>query len=319
MTGKHVLLVAPFDDALHAHNAQRRRALERLGCRVTTVNVVERRGALGLFRVKDLRARLEAALQTGPDLALVIGVPEFDPRTLGTLRSRLPWLAWLPHDLRSVEAAVTTAAGYDAVFAIGSDVAGRLEQALGRAVPVLPLAADPSIYRPSRGAERDRQYRANVVFAGTATPRREALLSQLVEFGLAIWGPGWRETSLRDYCRGERLRTEEFVKAYGGATVGVNIHHCVAQDVVEAACNQRTFEIAAIGTLEVTDWREDLPRWFEPWDEILVYHDAGELRRIVADALQDLVEVERIAAAGRQCLLARHTYMHRMQVLLEGS
>jgi len=41
MTRPSVVLVAAIDDGKFAHGAQRGRALERLGCDVTTVNVVE--------------------------------------------------------------------------------------------------------------------------------------------------------------------------------------------------------------------------------------------------------------------------------------
>jgi hypothetical protein len=169
---------------------------------------------------------------------------------------------WFPHDLRGCFDAIAVAAAYDRVYAAGSDIAGKLKEAVNHDVDVLPLGADPSLYRPLRA--RDQQYRANVVFAGTATPRREALLAQLVEFGLAIWGAGWRKTSLRDYCRGEQVRTEEFVRAYAGATVAVNIHHRLGEDEVEATCNQRLFEIASVGVLQVVDYRLDLDRWFRP-------------------------------------------------------
>lgn len=319
MTRPSVVLVAPFDDARHAHNAQRGRALERLGCDVTAVNVVERRGPLGLFRSKDLRTRLEEALRTaGPDLVLAIGVPDLDPALVEDLRSqtRARWVNWFPGDLRGLDEALAVAGAYDTVYAAGSDVAERLAEALGRPVEVLPPAADPSVYRPLRS--RDQQYRANVVFAGAATRRREALLGQLLEFGLAIWGPGWRRTSLRDYCRGEQLRADEFVRANAGATVAVNIHHQVDDDEPEAACNQRLFEIAAIGVLQVVDYRFDLERWFLPGDELLAFETPADLRRTVEQALQDLAAAERIAAAGRERLLAGHTYMHRMQALLTG-
>lgn len=321
MSRPSVVLVAAFDDALHAHNAQRGRALERLGCDVTAVNVVERRGPLGLFRLKDLRTRLEEALRTaGPDLVLVIGVPDLDPVMVQGLKATTPgarWVNWFPDDLRTVDEAVAVAHAYDQVFAIGSDVAARLGSALRREVEVLPLASDPSVYRPVR--DRDQQYRANVVFAGSATPRREAMLGHLVEFGLALWGPGWRATSLRDYCRGETLRTDEFVRAYAGASVAVNIHHTAeGGDGREAACNQRTFELASIGVLQVTDQRADLPRWFEPFDEVFMVGDGEQLRRTVEDLLQDVVVAERVAQAGRTRLLGQHTYMHRMQRILDG-
>jgi len=318
MTRPSVVLVAAIDDGKFAHGAQRGRALERLGCDVTTVNVVERRGPLGLFRSKDLKQRLERALaEVSPDLVLVIGVPELDPPTVEGLKSSGAgkWVNWFPDDLRTVDQAAAVAWPYDEVFVAGSDVASRMESILHREVRLLPLGADPSVYRPVRS--RGQQYRANVVFAGSATPRREALLQHVVEFGLALWGPGWRATSLRDYCRGEALKTEEFVQAYGGASVAVNIHHTAdGGDTAEAFCNQRCFELASIGALQVVDRRTDLDRFLIPEDEVLVFEDALHLRRIVEDALQDQTAVERIAQAGRQRVLVEHTYMHRMTVLL---
>ena len=319
MSRLSVVLVAAFDDAVHAHGAQRGRALERLGCDVTAVNVMERRGPLGLFRSKDLRTRLAEALKTAdPDLVLVIGAPELDADLVASLvpTTRARWFNWFPDDLRTVADVVVLAPAYHQVCAAGSDVAARLTEALHREVEVLPLACDPSIYRPVRS--RDQQYRANVVFAGSYAPRREALLANLVEFGLAIWGPGWRKTSLRDYCRGETPRTDDFVRAYAGASVAVNIHHTAdGSDGSEAMCNQRLFEIASIGVLQVVDQRGDLERWFVPGDEVLVFETGADLKRTVEDALQDLPAAERIAAAGRQRLLTKHTYMHRMARILE--
>jgi spore maturation protein CgeB len=318
MTRPSVVLIAAFDDGPNAHGAQRGRALERLGCDVTAVNVIERRGPLGLFRSKDLPTRLEEAIrEASPDVVLAIGAPELDNAVVESMQALTDarWINWFPNDMRTVDEAVALAPAYNEVWAAGTDVARHLSDALNRKVEVLPLACDPSVYRPVRA--RDQQYRANVVFAGAATNRREVLLSSLVEFGLAIWGPGWRRTSLRDYCRGEQLQTEEFVRAYGGASVAVNIHHTAdGRGIREASCNQRMFEIASIGVLQVVDRRDDLGRWFEPGDELLVFDEGEQLRQIVEEALQDLAAAERIATAGRQRLLAEHTYMHRMQALL---
>ena len=91
--------------------------------------------------------------------------------------------------------------------------------------------------------------------------QREMLLGGLVEYGLALWGPGWRKTSLRDYCRGELPKAEDYVRAYAGATVAVNIHHVDGLDPANPGrgCNQRVFELAAIGALQMVDTRADLP------------------------------------------------------------
>jgi spore maturation protein CgeB len=180
---------------------------------------------------------------------------------------------------------------------------------------VLPLAADPSVYRPVRSKD---QYRSNVVFAGSATPIREKYLAELLEFGLALWGPGWRKTSLRDYCRGEVRTTAEFDRAYGGATVAVNLHHGIEGGTSYAYCNQRVFELAAMGLAQAVDQRADLPGQFEPGTENVTLATPKELRERVGELLQAPTQAEEIGAAARRRLLARHTHMHRAARLLEA-
>src|SRR4029077_14029728 len=107
----------------------------------------------------------------------------------------------------------------------------------------LPPGCDPSVHRPMKARD---QFRSNVVFVGAATPRREQLLAELAEYGLAIWGPGWRKTPLQDYCRGETLGLDDYVRAYAGASVAVNIHR-ENEGGTATGCNQRTFELAPIG------------------------------------------------------------------------
>lgn len=318
MSSRSVLVVAEFDDGQHAHAAQRCRALERLGCRVEAFDLLKRPGLLGRLSRSDLRTRIRKAAELArADFVLVIGGQDLASDMVADLRRTLgvPWINWFPDDLRTVSEVMHRMRAYDKVFVASTDMAERARASLGRAITVVPLAADPSVYRPLRSRD---QYRANVVFAGTATARREALLTSLVEFGLALWGPGWRTTSLRDYCRGEVPNTEDYVRAYGGASVAVNIHHTASTNgALESHLNQRLFEVAAIGVPQVVDDRAGLASHFEPGRDLLVFHDADELRQIVQAALQDLPAAEQIGVRGRQEVLARHTYMHRMRIILD--
>jgi spore maturation protein CgeB len=319
VTGPSVLVVAEFDDGQHAHAAQRCRALERLGCKVDAFDLLKRPSLLGRLTGSDLRSRLRKAVETvQARLVLVIGGHELSPSLVEQLRSDtgIPWVNWFPDDLRTADAVVRLAPAYAHVFVSGTDVAARLEAALHRAITVVPPAADPSVYRPLRSKD---QYRANVVFAGSATARRETLLSGLAEFGLALWGPGWRHTSLRDYCRGEVPSTEDYVRAYGGASVAVNIHHTAGGNGDGEACvNERLFEIAAIGVPQVVDYRGDLNQHFQAGRDLMVFHDADGLKATVGAALQDLPAAELTGVSARREVLSRHTYMHRLRVILEA-
>lgn len=313
-----VLLVAAFDDAHHVHALHRVRALERLGCRVEEFDLLWRPVLLQRFTAGDIHERLERTIaETAPDLVIVIGGTEYlDTDRIDQLRAAgsATWVNWFPDDLRTVVRVAEHARAYDRVLASASDMAGALSGALGRPVDLLPLAADPSVYRPTPG---EGQYRANVVFSGRATGRREMLLAELVEFGLAIWGPGWRRTRLRDYCRGEVPSTADFVRAYGGASVAINIHHATPDAVQpEAHCNQRLFELAAMFVPQVVDERRDIDRWFTPGQDLLTFRSGAELKAIVGQLLHDATRREEMAASARAELMARHTYMHRMSDLL---
>jgi spore maturation protein CgeB len=314
---RSVLFIAEFDDVYHAHAAQRRRALDRLGAKVTVFDLTARPSLVERFRAGDLSKRLERVLDdVQPDLVLVNGNDAIDEAMVDRLRgrARARWINWLPHDLRQISEGSLLARPFDHIYTIGTDVAAEMADRLGRTVDVLAFGADPSVYRPIK--TRD-QYRANVVFAGSATPRRERLLGELVEFGLAVWGPGWRKTALRDYCRGEAPSTDEYVKAYAGATVAINIHHVLVEnDPREASCNRRVFELAAMGAAQVVDDRGDLPRYFEEGREVSVFHDATELKSCVRDLIESTADVERLGHAARSRLLQDHTLMHRMRQLL---
>jgi spore maturation protein CgeB len=312
-----MLFIAEFDDVYHAHSMQRRRALERLGATVTVFDLNAKPSLFERFRAGDLGRRLERCLdEAQPDLVLVNGNDALDEALVDRLRgrARARWINWLPQDLRDISQAIVLARPFDHIYGIGTDVAAEMADRLGRTVDVLAFAADPSVYRPIK--TRD-QYRANVVFAGSATPRRERLLTDLVEFGLALWGPGWRKSTLRDYCRGEVPSTEEYLKAYAGATVAVNIHHALVEnDPREASCNQRLFELAALGAAQVVDDRGDMPRYFEPRREVAVFRDGAELKARVRELIESPSEAERLGQAARARLLQDHTYMHRMRHLL---
>jgi spore maturation protein CgeB len=313
-----VLLVGAFDEALYAHAGLRRRALERLGCRVSTVNLIGTGGWLSRLRRVGLHDRLARAVAgTSPAIVLVLEGNQVDGAMVASLRQSggPTWVNWFCDARRSAQDILPLAAAYDVVFVADRATVEALDEPGNPPVHYLSAGCDPSIHRPMRARDR---FRANVVFVGTATPHRERRLAELVEFGVAVWGPGWRRTKLRDYCRGELLSHEDYIRAYAGASVAVNVA-CTDDEatVRDPGASRRLFELAAIGVPQVVEEHPDIHEHFREGSEVLVARSAQDLRGFTAEALHDRAWAEQVAAGARQRALAEHTYMHRLAALLQ--
>ena len=310
--GRTVVLLSRFDEAHAAHAALKRRALERLGCAVAVVEHTPK-GFLARIRPGDLPERLGQAMRDHrPDLVLALGPDLPAPGIIAEMRQihPAPWALWWPSDGGVLPTWVDVQA-VDRTWVTSAELVGKIP-----GVRYLPHACDPSVHRALRS---QAEYRANVVFVGDATPRREAMLAELLECGVAIWGPGWRKTRLKEYCRGGVKSTEEYVRAYAGATVALNFHREGPTGQVPSAsgCNARTFELAAMGLAQVVDARGDLPALFSVGDEVLTFDDAADLKPLVNDQVSDHMRAESIGLAARRRAIGEHTYIHRIGVLLE--
>jgi spore maturation protein CgeB len=315
-SGRRVLLVDAIGSDASGHAALRQRAFERLGCSVAVLDLKEKKGLLARWRGGGAAERLgRSILQHRPELILVIEGAELTAAAVTQLRRNADavWAAWFVGGVRSAPLMEAVRAAYDHIFVPGSDLVGRLKGATRPAAMYLPSAADPSVHRPVHSRD---DFRSSVVFVGGATPLREQLLSGLTEFGLAVWGPGWRKTSLRDQCRGDALALDDYVRAYAGGMVGVNVHREDGAGGTATGCNQRLFELAAIGVAQVVDERADLRLHFDPEREVLTFRNGGELRAQVQSLLDDPARAERMAQAARRRVLAEHTYMHRVSAIL---
>jgi hypothetical protein len=313
-----VLLVAAAGADAFTHPQLHRRALERLGCQVEVIDLDYGHGWGRLLGLPTLAPRLRRAIaRQEPELVLALDELPLELDTIAALRrtSAARWVLWATGEIppNRQERLRVMGASFDALFVASTAARTALASSAPPQVAYLPDGCDPSVCRPMRSRD---QFRANVVFAGRATPHRERLLAALAEFGLAVWGPGWRRTLLRDYCRGERLGIGDYVRAYAGATVAMNLHQ---EDPALAGegCNRRLFEVAAIGVPQVAEDCADLTLHFMPGREVLVGRDERELKELVRAALHDVPAAEAIAAAGRRRALSEHTLMHRLAVLLQ--
>jgi len=106
----------------------------------------------------------------------------------------------------------------------------------------------------------------------------------------------------------------EMYQVLHDARIVFNRHIDVAENY---ANNMRLYETTGVGTLLLTDYKQNLADMFEPGKEVIAYRDADECAELAGYYLDHDDEREAIARAGQKRTLKDHTYYHRMQELVE--
>ena len=132
---------------------------------------------------------------------------------------------------------------------------------------------------------------------------------------LDFWGYGFADLPsdspiLRRF-HGEAWGLDMY-NVFKGAKIVVNRHGEVAEN---NASNMRLFEATGVGSLLITDEKDNLGEFFEVGKEIETYGDADELVDKIKYFLTHEEQRARIARAGQARTLSEHTYLHRMREL----
>jgi len=269
------------------------------------------------------RARLNAAFlrrvrRTRPEVVVVNQGMTLTAATVRAAREAgarcVNWFSDYPAELHD---GMLVAPAYDAFF-LGSSYAARLHRDAGHGhASWLPFACDEETHRPIDAAGMRR-----VVLVGSYYPERHLLLRFLRGLPIDVYGPGWERAQddpfVSPMLRGGAMRPERWRRLYGAAAAVLNIHYgSGAPRVISGDLeNTRVFEILGCGALQIVDRQGDVMRLFREGVHLLAFTSGEELRARVEQALADPVAARAIARAGRQAVLAGHTYADRARVLI---
>lgn len=95
--------------------------------------------------------------------------------------------------------------------------------------------------------------------------------------------------------------------------ITLNRHIDVAENY---ANNMRLYEATGVGTLLLTDRKDNLGELFEIGKEVLAYSSKEEAAEMIHYYLAHPDEAQEIARAGQKRTLSEHTYRHRMEELV---
>jgi spore maturation protein CgeB len=274
------------------------------------------RAGRGPFRLRREAVVAAQAADYRPDVVYVQNLRFFSTRLLGRLRRAgstiVGQIASEPPSARKLRA-------YDLVLSSLEHFVERFRE-LGVNSEYLRIGFDPRVLaRLERaGAERDRH---QAVFVGalnrTQHSAGNALLEQAAHHAeIDFWGyaaNGWpADSPIRRRYHGEAWGIDMFRVLYE-ARVALNRHIGIAGP---NANNMRLYEATGVGTLLLTDAKQNLSELFQPDREIATYSSETELVEKIDHFLTHDEERREIAAAGQERTLKEHTYRQRLEEVL---
>lgn len=182
----------------------------------------------------------------------------------------------------------------------------------------LPLGTDPDLFNPISDLERcdpeNQRFASDISFVGSYSEEREKALYPLIDLDLAVWGnEEWTKSMLSRNYRGPVNYITEAKYVYQLSKINLNID--MAQ--LKRSINNRVFDVLVGNGFLVTEDKEDIYRLFEPGKHVVVYKNPEDLLSIVTEWLNKPEERVQMGAAGRQHVLAYHTWTHRAYEILE--
>ncbi len=286
---------------------------------------------------------LENVRSFGPDAILVLGGYAIEGLFPGLFRrmkeTGLRVFAWHADDPYYFDLQKPLAPFFDRIFTVDQSVVKHWER-LGVPCQYLPCACSPHVERALQNVNLT-SYGCDICFIGT--PFKGSKRVQLIDrnadflagFETRIFGStkvdSWKANLTNHAVLGNGI-SDQFLdpsqanRYYLAARINLNIHkdsygHCWdrnSANIRATSPNERFFFVAGLGGFQlVDDFRPDLFSLF-PGDLVATFSNDASFRSRIAYFLKNETERKEKAAKLKELVLARHTYSHRIQTIIEA-
>ena len=178
----------------------------------------------------------------------------------------------------------------------------------------LPFAHDADNHYPADGLPHGNgEY---IAFVGAWDREREAILSELADFPIKIYGYGWDRVNarspLRNKVQAHNIYGAELREIISSAKAAINILR--PQNL--GSHNMRTFEIPAMRGLMLTTYSEEQDGFFPDGRASLMFSDSKELRQKLKRVLDGEYDVAQMKETAFR-LSRDHSYDNRARTLCD--
>jgi spore maturation protein CgeB len=280
-----------------------------------------------LFQV--VASRINKALLTklergGYDILLVLkGIHVFPSTILRAKRHVTHTVNWNPDDffnpLNNSRYLLAGFPLYDCIFTPRNHLIEEYLRKGAKRVELLDWYYLPNVLKPSKLSQRDREdFGSDLVFVGTWSRRREALLAELRSHNLRVWGGYWHRAS-KEFRQTIDCRPPVFgadmCKVISASKININILTAENRDTT----NVRNFEIPACGGFQLSERSTEVSRLFEEGREIVYFDTPQQLVAACQKYLNNESERIEISRRGYERLVrGHHTMKDRVRSIISA-
>jgi len=270
------------------------------------------------------QAALDLYNKICPDLVFVCRGNKVLANTLEAMSGAIRVL-WCQDAVQRCDLVADQLHNYDRIYVFEANDVSWLAQHHNLQATFLPMALDPKIYHPAPNQNRD----VDVCFVGKYYPERRAILERLAQ--------DFPDRKLRFYGRHVRYREPDtwvkflqyelsgkgqtFVNRninpteinhlYTRSKICLNMHHSQS----DLGCNPRVFEIMGSRSFQLVDGVSYVKDNFA--GVVGIYNDYEQLRDAIAYYLNNPQQCEQMSEEAYAISLKEHTYVHRIQTVLQ--
>jgi spore maturation protein CgeB len=215
---------------------------------------------------------------------------------------------------------------YDCVFTTKSfHVEDRRVQQAAKTLKLVNHGFDPEVHRPVElRADILKCYAADVSFVGVHSPKKEAILDALVQqipnLRLRIWGTNWERASprLRKMWEGRGAYGDEVAAVYVASKINLGLlSEAGGGTAAGDRTTARTWQIPACKAFMLHEDTPEVRKAFEPGREIGVFSDPNDLMSKVRYYLDHEQARESIAEKGyRRSMAGPYSYRSMAQEVI---
>lgn len=279
---------------------------------------------LGPLSILNIRNRFRSFLsKRNYEAVIVFKGMEFPRETLDEYRRIHPSTLWIninPDDPLNIKSCASSnlyvldsLSFYDIYFIWSKKLLVKLRENGCRRAEYLPFGYDPDFQIPPHKPVSIK--RGVISFVGAWDTQREAILNELADYDLRIYGSGWnrirRKSPLRDKIFPQNIYGEELSEVVYSSEVCLNI----LRPQNYGAHNMRTFEIPAMGGVMLTTRSEEQHVFFPEGEASIMFDGIAELRRQLDRAIGNDDIIQRIRSRN-EAVIKGHSYIDRAKYIL---